>query len=353
MMESKNAPESLANTLKSIQGEPLVVLINGHPDPDAIGAAMAHRRICESLGVPATIAHVQPLSHRENRALVKLLHIEMQQVSTRDDLTRYKHLSLVDTSYTDDVIELPADLHLLSVVDHHRPFRPVVAPFVDIRTDIGASSTIYTQYLQAGLAPLSNERREDSRVATALLFGIQTDTDDFFLASPTDFAAAAHVKAFCDVDLLARVGRRAIGASAMNVLGRALSHLVVVRDFAFAGVGFVSASDRDAIATTADFILRREDIDTVVVFGIVEDRIDGSLRTSSPSVDPASFLHTAFGKDRAGKPYGGGRTDKGGFQIPLGVLAESDDSDALWALVKQVITAGIAKAVPDLITSKP
>ena len=31
----------------------------------------------------------------------------------------------------------------------------------------------------------------------------QTDTDDFSLATPTDFQAAAYAKAFCDVDLLA------------------------------------------------------------------------------------------------------------------------------------------------------
>ncbi len=44
-------------------------------------------------------------------------------------------------------------------------------------------------------------------------------------------------------------------------------------DFAIASVGRVSANNRDAIPMAADFILRREDIDTVHVFGVVEDRI--------------------------------------------------------------------------------
>jgi nanoRNase/pAp phosphatase (c-di-AMP/oligoRNAs hydrolase) len=347
-MEQKTPRETLEQVLTAVAGEPVVILMSGHPDPDAIGSAMAHRRICDALGVPATIAHVLPLSHRENRALVKLLHLEMMQVTSREDLTRFKHLTLVDTFTPESTIEIPADLQLLSVVDHHRPLRPITAPFVDIRPDLGAASTIYAQYLQQGLAPLASDRREDTRVATALVFGIQTDTDDFSLATPADFAAAAYAKSYCDVDLLARVGRRTIGAAAMDVLGRALSNLVVVRDFAFAGVGSVTLSDRDAIATTADFILRREDIDTVVVFGIVEDRIDGSLRTSSPAVDPATFLQTAFGKDKAGKPFGGGRADKGGFQIPLGLLADSEDTDALWRLVYQTVRSSIARVVTDL-----
>ncbi len=336
--------------LSSIGGEPLVILLTGHPDPDAIGGALAHQRICESMGVPATIAHVLPVSHRENRALVKLLNIEMQQIGSTSELGEYKYFSLVDTTTPETSLDLPADLKLLTVVDHHtRVGGPKIdAPFVDLRPHIGATCSIYAEYLQNGLAPLTGERREDARVATALLFGIQTDTDDFANATPTDFAAAAYAKAFCDADILKRVGRRTVSAAAMDVLGHALSNLKVIRDFAFAGVGFVPLGDRDAIGSAADYILMREDIDTVLVYGVVEDRVDGSLRTNSPSVDPAVFLQTAFGRDRDGKPYGGGRADKGGFQIPLGLLAECEDTDRLWALVTEMIESRLERVVPDI-----
>lgn len=342
--------EALERVLSGIQGEPLVVLLQGHPDPDAIGAALAHQRICESLGVPATIAHVLPVSHRENRALVKLLSIEMHQLGSPHELSNYKYFSLVDTSTPETSIDLPADLKLLTVVDHHtRVGGPrVEAPFVDMRPHYGATCTMYAEYLQAGLAPLTGERREDSRIATGLLFGIQTDTDDFSLATPADFAAAAYAKAYCDLDILKRVGRRTVSASAMSVLGQGLANLKVIRDFAYAGVGIVPLQDRDAIGGAADYILMREDIDTVLVYGIVDDRVDGSLRTNSPSVDPAVFIQTAFGRDRDGKPYGGGRADKGGFQIPLGLLAECDDTDRLWVLVQEMIESRLERVVPDI-----
>lgn len=340
---------ALEKTLRTVEGEPIVVLLTGHPDPDAIGSALAHQRICESLNVPCSIAHVMPVSHRENRALVKLLNVEMLQISGPQDLAQYKHYCLVDTSIPESTIELPSHLKLLTVVDHHRggPGK-VDAAFVDIRLAMGASCSIYAEYLQQGLAPLTGERREDSRVATALLFGIQTDTDDFALATPADFMAAAYAKAHCDVDVLKRVGRRTVSASAMDVLGRALSNLLVVRDFAIAGVGHVPIGDRDAIGSAADYLLKREDIDTALVFGIVEDRIDGSLRTNSPSVDPAVFLQTAFGRDRDGKPYGGGRADKGGFQIPLGLLADTENSDALWEIAQQTVLSRLTRVIPDI-----
>lgn len=346
-MGTNPAPrQGLEAVLKSVGASANVVLITGHPDPDALGSALAHQRICQEVGVPCTIANVLPVSHRQNRAMVKLLNIDMLQVTSSDDLTPFKHLSLVDTSTPEPTIDLPADLKLLTVVDHHK-MAEVDAPFVDIRPHIGASSSIYAEYMAQGLAPLENAMGA-SRVATALLFGIQTDTNDFQLATSADFAAASYVRRFCDSDVLKRVGRRVHSASGMTVLGRALANLLVVRDFAVAGVGFVSAGDRDAIATTADFILQREDLDTVLVFGIVEDRIDGSLRTDSPSVEPATFLTSVFGKDRSGKPYGGGRADKGGFQIPLGVLAECEDKDSLWNIVEQIVRSRLSKVMPEI-----
>ena len=66
------------------------------------------------------------------------------------------------------------------------------------------------------------------------------------------------------------------------------------------------------------------------------------------AIDPANFLQTAFGKDRGGRPYGGGRADKGGFQIPLGMLAECEDSEALWRISQQVVRSSLAKVLPDI-----
>jgi nanoRNase/pAp phosphatase (c-di-AMP/oligoRNAs hydrolase) len=346
---SETSPRAaIEAVLRQVAGEPLVILLSGHPDPDAIGSALAHQRLCAAAGVPATIAHVLGVAHRQNRALVKLLGIEMQQLKSGAELRRFKYLSLVDTSTPEPSIELPAELKPLTIVDHHRG-AAMEAPFVDVRTSLGASSTIYAEYMAQGFAPLDDVRRDDERVATALLFGIQTDTDDFALATPADFAAAAYLKGHCDVDALKRIGRRIISASAMSVVGKGLADLLVVRDFALAGVGHVSPHDRDTIGGAADYILQREDLDTVVVYGVVGDRVDGSLRTTSPSIDPTAFLEAAFGVGPDGRPYGGGRADKGAFQLPLGLLSDSDP-DSLWLLVRELVHKRLARVVPDIET---
>jgi nanoRNase/pAp phosphatase (c-di-AMP/oligoRNAs hydrolase) len=135
-----------------------------------------------------------------------------------------------------------------------------------------------------------------------------------------------------------------IAPTAMDVIARALQALVVRRNFAMAGVGFVSEAERDTIAQAADFLVRREDIDTCVVYGVVGDKyIEGSLRTHSPSVDPAAWLEQAFGSDEKGRPYGGGRRDKGGFRIPIGFLGRVTDRQQLWQLVEHAVRTALLR----------
>jgi nanoRNase/pAp phosphatase (c-di-AMP/oligoRNAs hydrolase) len=347
-MSIADKSQELARVIAAANDKPHVILLGGHPDPDGIGAALAHKRLCERLGVSATIAHVLPLSRSENRALVKLLNVPMIKVSDPSELQDFGYLALVDASASEPSLKIPEKLKLLTVVDHHRPPTLPRAAFVDIRHDVAATCTMYAEYAESGLAPFGSAGNDDGPVATGMFFGIQTDTDDFAYATPADFRAAAYLKPFCDAEILSRVGRRAVTAESMEAIGRALADIEVVRDVAIAGVGMVSANNRDAIPMAADFILRREDIDTVLVFGIVEDRVDGSLRTRRASVDPAAFMQSVFGDDSEGRPYGGGRADMGGFRIPLGLIAESDDEDGLWRIVREVVHKRVARIVPEL-----
>lgn len=334
-----------AEALGAARGKHLLIALKGHPDPDGIASALAQAHIAQRLGVgKTTIAYCHELSHRENRALVKLLNVELKKLKNVNDLAEpADFVGLVDAHDVDPDMAGVAQIEPLTIVDHHRAHAPPRARFVDMRNDVGATATIFVEYLQE-LCPLSAESDDDRRVATALMHGLATDTDDFSLARATDFRAAAQLSEICDRDLLEDLSRRLIAPSAMDVIARALAALVVRRNFAMSGVGFVSESERDTIAQAADFLIRREDIDTVVVYGIVGDRfIEGSLRTHSPSVDPAVWLEQAFGHDERGKAYGGGRRDKGGFRIPIGFLGRATDRAQLWALVEHAARQALLK----------
>jgi nanoRNase/pAp phosphatase (c-di-AMP/oligoRNAs hydrolase) len=300
-----------------------------------------------------TVGYCHDLSHRENRALVKLLGVELRKIKSIKDVAHVDYLAFVDAHDLDPDLTDADGLEVLTIVDHHRAHTPPKARFVDLRLDAAATATIFVEYL-AELAPLDADVEEDRRIATALMHGLATDTDDFVLARAADFRAASALSEVCDRDLLADLSRRLIAPSAMDVISRALSALNVRRNFAMSGVGFIPDTERDTIAQAADFLVRREDIDTVVVYGVVGDRfIEGSLRTHSPSVDPAVWLEQAFGHDDKGRAYGGGRRDKGGFRIPIGFLGRATDRAQLWQLVEHAMRNALLKQLGDEPASPP
>jgi nanoRNase/pAp phosphatase (c-di-AMP/oligoRNAs hydrolase) len=337
-----------ADALSVAKGGHVLVALRGHPDPDGIACALAQAHIAARLGVAqTTIGYCHELSHRENRALVKLLGLELKKIKSVKEVGKVDFIALVDAHDVDPDLADAQGLDLLTIVDHHRATSMPKAKFVDLRMDLGATATIFVEYLDA-LAPLDADVEEDRKIATALMHGLSTDTDDFMLARAPDFRAAAQLSDVCDRDLLTDLNRRLIAPSAMDVIARSLSSLVVRRNFAMAGVGFVPEADRDTIAQAADFLVRREDIDTVVVYGIIGDKtIEGSLRTHSPSVDPAVWLEQAFGHDDKGRAYGGGRRDKGGFRIPIGFLGRSTDRAQLWTLVEHAMRMALLRQLGD------
>jgi nanoRNase/pAp phosphatase (c-di-AMP/oligoRNAs hydrolase) len=347
-LPNQPAPELRARgfgeALSLARGKHVLIALRGHPDPDGIACALAQAHLGQRLGVAqTTIGYCHELSHRENRALVKLLGLELRKIKTVREVGRVDFLGLVDAHEVDPELPDASEYEVLTIVDHHRPASPPKARFVDMRMDVGATATIFAEYLME-LAALDADVEEDRRIATALMHGLATDTDDFMLARAADFRAAEQIVEVCDRDLLQDLSRRLIAPTAMDVIARALTALGVRRNFAMAGVGFVTEGERDTIAQAADFLVRREDIDTCVVYGVVGEKyIEGSLRTHSPSVDPAVWLEQAFGADEKGRPYGGGRRDKGGFRIPIGFLGRVTDRGQLWQLVEHAVRTALLR----------
>ncbi len=341
---TESRARAFGDALSQAKGKHVLIALRGHPDPDGIACAIAQAHIAQRLGVAqTTISYCHELSHRENRALVKLLGLELRKIKSVREVGNVDYLALVDAHEVDPDLSDAGETEVLTIVDHHRAAAPPKARFVDMRLDVGATATIFAEYLQE-LSSLDPDIEEDRRIATALMHGLSTDTDDFMLARAADFRAAGNIIEVCDRDLLQDLSRRLIAPTAMDVIARALQAMVVRRNFAMAGVGFVSEAERDTISQAADFLVRREDIDTCVVYGIISDKyIEGSLRTHSPSVDPAAWLEQAFGTDEKGRPFGGGRRDKGGFRIPIGFLGRVTDRQQLWQLVEHAVRTALLR----------
>jgi nanoRNase/pAp phosphatase (c-di-AMP/oligoRNAs hydrolase) len=333
----------LLDALRAHADGPHVVVIRGYPDPDGLASAWAHMRLAASVGVECDIAHLPAMSRVENRAMVNLLEVPLVRIGGAEDLDRYVAMSLVDANAVD--LPIKSGLPCVSIVDHHTVSGKLAADFIDIRPGVGATSTIYTEYLRDSPSRALEAGGLASRLATALSYGIRSDTDDLLRASAADLYAMGDLAEYSDRDVLASLSRYAIPESSMQILRRALDAMKVEGTWAFAGIGEVRPQDRDAIGQAADFLLRRDGLKTVVTFALIEGTIDGSLRTTDPAVDPALWLKDAFGVGPLGRPYGGGRRGKGGFQIPLGPLAACPNHRDLWRVCKEMIESTIRRRI--------
>lgn len=338
----RNRWADLSAALERHRGEKLLVLLNGYPDPDNIGAGLALQFLAETFEIETTLLSFHEVSHQENRALVKRLAVDLNLYDERFNLDPYSLYAYVDSARAESPIDDELEgKTFLAFVDHHKKAGDPPAEFVDIRETAGSTCAIFADYLrQAYPVGLDDSDPGHARLATALMHGIRSDTGLLLRATKLDFEACAYLWGAVDEELLKRISDQSLSPAVMDMIQAALERKRVYDNFLFSDVGFVRKEHRDGIPQAADFLLSRDGIDTVLVFGIVEGKtVDGSLRTRSDQINPDSFLKKAFGIDEErGSHYGGGNLrDKGAFQIPIGFLANHKDRDQLYRLAWEVI----------------
>lgn len=325
----------LARLLQARRGERHIIAIQDFPDPDAISSAMAYRELAEAYGIAADIVYDGQISHPENLALVNLLEIQIVRWDLDVDLERYAAAVFVDnqgtTTHLTEKLKA-AGVPTLAVIDHHDPQDFLDPIFSDVRP-LGAAATIFAEYLQSGaILTLDPSDEGHVRLATALMHGLHSETDGFVRARPPEYQAAAFLSRFMDSDLLEKVLCVQKSHATLRVIEKALGNRTVRNGLSIAGVGALRWADRDAIPQAADFLLSEENVHTAIVYGLLtgedgREAISGSLRTNKTTLRVDRFLKDALGEDVRGRPYGGGRSRAGGFEIDCGFLTGDEDDD--------------------------
>jgi len=315
--------KKLRDVIESCKGK-MGIFTHDNPDPDAISSAMALREIARSYGVESDILYYGDIMHQENRAMVNLLGVDMvkaEEVSLDD----YEKFALVDCSKPGLNNSIPRDIHVSIVIDHH-PSEDVSAEFVDLRDDVGACATILTEYLK--LLKITPSRT----LATALFFGIKTETNDFKKNTRTsDFLASAYLYPFVDHEMIEKMEGPAVSTETLDILATAIRNRKVYSSFLISFAGYIT--NRDALPQTADFLLRLEGISTVLIFGILKDKVFISARNKDVRINIGEVLKSAFGDVGSA----GGHAHSGGAQIPLGIFGDVTDKDSLAKLVTEAI----------------
>lgn len=302
------------------QDKRVAILMQPSPDPDAMGAALGVQWLMEArYGLSSDLFASGEVSHPQNQTAINVLDLRVKDKDSYDPQS-YETVVVVDTvpqntGFT-DVIDT---FHV--IIDHHH--FDVDAPFVDIRP-VGAACSIVWEYLKD--FELDFETEKGKQVATALLFGIRNDTGGLLSENCTelDMAAHAHLMKHIDRKKLHEIMNYSFPSYLYDLRAQAVESKVIQDSVLISGVGILTAKKRDALPVIADEFLRMEGIKTVVIFAIVGDAVEASVRSMNSSINVHEFCQSVFGKDHAG-----GKPGSGGASVPMGFLYNPTDKEDL------------------------
>jgi nanoRNase/pAp phosphatase (c-di-AMP/oligoRNAs hydrolase) len=334
--ESGYRTRQLLRVLRQLEG-PLAIVTHDNPDPDAIASAMALARLAKRAAIETEVCYFGDISHQENRAFVNLLEYRLTKLHSETDLSQYGSFALVDHSRPGVNDGLPSETNVALVLDHHPPRGPAKAQFFDLRSDVGATSTLLTDHLRrVDIEP-------NERLATGLLFGIRVDTNDFAReVCLEDFRSAAYLLDYVDTDTLELVESPSMSPETLDTIGAAIDNRVVKADVLATCAG--GSADRDALAQAADKLLDLDGVRTTFVFGYTDKTVYASARTRGTDIDIGETLRDAF--DQVGSA--GGHADMAGAQLPVGMLVDSDDDEPATA-----VTTAVTERFFEAIESRP
>jgi nanoRNase/pAp phosphatase (c-di-AMP/oligoRNAs hydrolase) len=325
----------------------VAIFTHRYPEPDAIGSMMALAWFFDrAYHMDCSCFVGGKLSHPQNIAMSELLGPDLTDVGDYDH-TRYALNIVVDaTVFNADIgsHEIKFDV----TFDHH-PLPPI--PIEGLYVNLGAGSaaaTIYDLIKNYNLR-FEEGNEEDSRVVTAILVAIQTDTENQMSDDVThyEFDAYRELFQYRDATMLHKIVRFKRPATWVKMKAEAALNYVGKDGVAITGLGLLDEKQRDILADMADDMSKWNGIDTAVAFAVFGDRIEGCVRSNNPSVSVKELCSELAGNH--GKGYG--KTGKGAYCIPMakdgyGLVTSDEDEEtqcATWNLICQKETKRIFK----------
>jgi nanoRNase/pAp phosphatase (c-di-AMP/oligoRNAs hydrolase) len=328
-VKAVNLEKQSLELIETIKKYPrLLIYIKCSPDPDAIAGAYVLKLLCDAHGTEGMIVSPQEASLPQNIKIIKDLRLPIRFKGVEDCKKNYDAYAVLDhqSIFVEGVTGvIPCAIH----IDHHEPAAEEIPVELRIQTEkAGSTSTLFIHMMKVLNVTFADPNWRGA--ATILYYGIQTDTDNFQHAGELDARALEIISPYVDRTLLNRINSLPFSKETILFFRRALQNQMIYKDWLISGIGFINEKYRDNIGIIGDFLIKRENIEAVVVFGIVEKSnrlvLDASFRTKNENLN----LNTLIKKITK---EGGARKYKGAFQVNLDYFSLCPDRELLWKTV--------------------
>jgi nanoRNase/pAp phosphatase (c-di-AMP/oligoRNAs hydrolase) len=307
-MSSPQTRGLLADLLKVLERPgPLVILPHDNPDPDSMASAVTLKYLAHRfLEKEAFIALGGIVGRAENRAMRTYLNIELVPVGE----VRFGpdvQVALVDTQPGRSNNSLPDGVVPMVVIDHHPAYAQYPGvPFLDLREDYGATSTILTEYLRESKLDI------EPKIATALFYGIAAETQDLGReATAADIEASHFLYPYTNKRRLAKIENARVPREYFRVFRDAIDHAALYdHKVVVSLLGDVQYPDM--VAEVADFLLRLDGAEWSAAIGAFNGCLYCSIRTTDRDTNAGDLLQQVLGAKSAG-----GHDMIAGGRVPL------------------------------------
>ncbi|MDB5294929.1 MAG: family phosphoesterase [Phycisphaerales bacterium] len=295
----------------------ILVTTHIHPDPDALGSAVAlthllARRLIIPAGAPAddrpavTLAVKGRIGGGINDTFLQTAHGALTAWDAVDPAS-FDAVVLLDTQPQFSFSPLPAGVLPTAVIDHHQGGgkKPRV-PCWDVRPEVGATCSIVFSYFMELEEPIPPD------LAAGMLYAIESDLAGA-AGTPGDLdnIALSSLTLTADPRQLYQMRFTPLPQAYYRAYSQALANAE------FQGYAVISHLDSidsmEQPAVMADFLLRFDQAQWALVTATLSDRLVLSLRTRDAACGAAEVMQRILA--RIGE--GGGHRTKAGGHIPF------------------------------------
>ncbi len=272
---------------------PLLILPHDYPDPDAIAAAFALHFLVKEYGIESRIVYGGVIGRTENQAMVTLLRIPVHPLKPAD-LKKYRRVALVDTQPAFENNPFPSNRRATMVIDQHESTGPPAADLALVDTRCGATCVIIAQAL------LLQKVAIPPRVATALAYGILSDTLNLYRAERPDVTQVyLSILHRADMHALAHIQHPMRPKPFFVTLARCIRKAMICGPLIFVHLGRIG--NPDLVPQMADFLLTYQQSRWSLCTGRYRGRLQVSLRSNKPGGQVGEILRDAFiAREQAG-----------------------------------------------------
>ncbi len=329
--KSTTTTEKCKRLLEAVQSDDrLGIVMNA--DPDAISSAWALKRFFWRKVRSVKLFHVNPIERADNLAMVRLLKIDLKLIRSlkrRKNITKW---AIVDSQPHHH--ELFRDHPFDIIIDHHPVQATSKAFYVDIREEYGANATILTEYLR------NCKIQPSAKLATALFYGIKTDTANFVReAQQNDINAFRYLYRHANINTIKKIESSELTRKTLSSYALAMSKLQLIGNIALINMGEVD--NPDILVIVADFFMKLAEAEWSIVTGIRRDKLIVILRNAGFRGNAGKMAKKLF------EPWGasaGGHKTAARAEMPLANIADvKSGTEELTRAILKDLTAYMAE----------